>query len=51
MMLCASKEKAYAIYEDIFKEVAELFPSKRIHLGGDEAAVEHNWANAPTALR
>ena len=50
MMLCASKEKAYAIYEDIFKEVAELFPSKRIHLGGDEAAVEHNWAKCPNCL-
>lgn len=50
MMLCASNEKAYTIYEDIIREVAELFPSKRLHLGGDEAAVQHNWAKCPDCL-
>ena len=44
MMLCAHQEKVYKIYEDIIREVATLFPSKRIHLGGDEAAVKENWA-------
>lgn len=44
MMLCANNEKVYTIYEDIIKEVAALFPSKSIHLGGDEAAVKENWA-------
>ena len=47
MMLCADSDKAYSIYEDIIREVAELFPSKRIHLGGDEAAVQQNWAKCP----
>lgn len=50
MMLCASNEKAYAIYEDIIREVAELFPSEKLHLGGDEAAVQHNWAKCPDCL-
>ncbi len=50
MMLCASNEKAYAIYKDIIREVAELFPSERLHLGGDEAAVQHNWAKCPDCL-
>lgn len=44
MMLCASNEEVYDIYNDIITEVAALFPSKRIHLGGDEAAVKENWA-------
>ena len=44
MMLCASNDNVYKIYEDIISEVATLFPSKKIHLGGDEAAVKENWA-------
>ena len=50
MMLCADEEKVYTIYEDIIKEVAMLFPSKRIHLGGDEAAVKENWAKCDDCL-
>ena len=50
MMLCASSEKAYKVYEDIIREVAQLFPSKRIHLGGDEAAVKDNWAQCEECL-
>ena len=44
MMLCAANEKVYRIYDDIIREVAALFPSNKIHLGGDEAAVKENWA-------
>lgn len=44
LMLCASKEGVYSLYGDIIKEVGSLFPSRYIHLGGDEAAVERNWA-------
>lgn len=44
MMLCAANEDVYIIYKDIIEEVAALFPSKYIHLGGDEAAVKENWA-------
>ena len=44
MMLCAHNKDVYAIYEDIIEEIAMLFPSKKIHLGGDEAAVKENWA-------
>lgn len=43
-MLCASQEGVYRLYNDILREVAALFPSPYIHLGGDEAAVERNWA-------
>lgn len=44
LMLCASQHGVYDLYDDIIKEVAALFPSQYIHLGGDEAAVERNWA-------
>lgn len=44
LMLCASQHGVYDLYDDILGEVAELFPSQYIHLGGDEAAVERNWA-------
>ena len=50
MMLCAHNEDVYTIYEDIIKEVAMLFPSKSIHLGGDEAAVKDNWAKCEDCL-
>lgn len=50
MMLCAHQESVYSIYEDIIKEVAMLFPSKKIHLGGDEAAVKDNWAKCSDCL-
>lgn len=42
-MLCASQSGVYNLYKDIIKEVAEVFPSKYIHLGGDEAVLERNW--------
>lgn len=50
MMLCACSDDAYFIYNNIFREVAEIFPSKRIHIGGDEAAVKENWAKCPDCL-
>ena len=49
-MLCACSDEAYTIYADIFKEVAEIFPSESIHLGGDEAAVNANWAKCEECL-
>ncbi len=47
MMLCAANKDVYTIYKDILEEIAELFPSEKIHLGGDEAAVKENWAKCP----
>lgn len=50
MMLCACSDEAYSVYADIFKEVAEIFPSNSIHLGGDEAAINANWAKCEDCL-
>ena len=38
---CVAKESNYTIIEDIIKEVADIFPSKYIHIGGDE--VKFSW--------
>lgn len=43
LMLCANNEQTYTVFKDIINEVATLFPSRFIHLGGDEAVVEQNW--------
>ena len=44
--VCAGKETTYAFLEDVIKEVAELFPSKYIHIGGDECN-KTNWKKCP----
>lgn len=51
MMLCSACEKVYTIYNDIIKETAAIFPSEYIHLGGDEAAVNENWAKCENCLK
>lgn len=43
LMLCANNDKVYTVYDDVIKEIAELFPSSKIQLGGDEAVIEKNW--------
>ncbi len=43
LMLCASNNDVYTLYKDILVEVAALFPSPYIHLGGDEAVIDANW--------
>ena len=50
MMLCANEDKVYEVYEDIIREIAQIFPSPQIHLGGDEAAVSSNWAKCEHCL-
>ncbi len=39
------KETTFAFLEDVIDEVVELFPSKYIHIGGDEAP-KTNWKNS-----
>lgn len=39
----APKEETFLFLEDVFTEVLELFPSKLIHIGGDEAPKDE-WA-------
>jgi len=43
-VLCVGQEKTYKFVEEVFREVAELFPSKYIHVGGDECPTVR-WEN------
>ena len=43
---CASKEDNYLLLDDILREVCELFPSRYIHIGGDEVDMSQ-WRRCP----
>ena len=45
-VLCAGREKTYTFLEDVLTEVCELFPSKYIHIGGDESP-KVRWEKCP----
>lgn len=44
--LCPCKETTFEFAENVFSEIAALFPSKYIHLGADEVEKE-SWKNQP----
>lgn len=43
---CAGKESTFEFLQDVIDEVITIFPSKYIHIGGDEAT-KTNWAKCP----
>jgi len=43
---CAGKEDTFKFLEDVLTEVMTIFPSKYIHIGGDEAT-KTNWETCP----
>ena len=45
-VLCAGKENTYTFLENVLTEVMALFPSKYIHIGGDESP-KVRWAKCP----
>jgi len=47
---CAGKESTFEFLENVLLEVIELFPSKYIHVGGDEAT-KTNWAKCPNCKK
>ena len=46
VVMCAGSEKPFEFLEDIFKEIAPLFPGEYIHIGGDECP-KKSWKNCP----
>ena len=46
IILCAGKESTYQFLTDVLDEVMDIFPSKYIHLGGDEAN-KSVWEKCP----
>lgn len=49
-LYCVGKESTFDFLADVFKEVFALFPSKYIHIGGDEA-VYTRWAACPNCQK
>ena len=45
-VLCLGQEKSFQFLEDVLDEVVRLFPSKYIHIGGDEAP-RNSWRHCP----
>jgi hexosaminidase len=45
-ILCAGNEKTYQFIQDVMDELIDIFPSKYIHLGGDEAP-KQRWTTCP----
>ncbi|TKG94128.1 beta-N-acetylhexosaminidase [Puteibacter caeruleilacunae] len=43
---CAGNDKTFEFLEDVLSEVMDLFPSKYIHIGGDEAT-KTEWKKCP----
>ncbi|SFD77153.1 hexosaminidase [Chitinophaga sp. CF118] len=44
--ICPCKETTFTFAEDVFAEIAALFPSQYIHLGADEVE-KSSWKNSP----
>ncbi|MET0635635.1 MAG: family 20 glycosylhydrolase [Chitinophagaceae bacterium] len=44
--LCPAKEEVYQFLDKVFTELATLFPSEYIHMGGDETA-RNFWEKSP----
>lgn len=46
LIMCGGNDKVYEFAKAIIDEIVELFPSKYIHLGGDECSKYH-WNRCP----
>ena len=46
IIFCAGNDQTYTFLQDILDEVTALFPSRYVHLGGDEARKTH-WKKCP----
>lgn len=44
--VCIGNEEVFTFFQNILDETMALFPSKYIHIGGDEAAMNH-WGKCP----
>lgn len=49
-VLCAGRETTFEFLENVLAEVLELFPSKYIHIGGDECP-KVRWEKCPDCRR
>lgn len=49
-VFCVGKEETFEFLETVLDEICEIFPSKYIHIGGDECP-RTNWKKCPDCLR
>jgi hexosaminidase len=49
-VFCAGKEETFTFLEDVLTEVIALFPSKYIHIGGDECP-KTRWKTCPNCQK
>jgi len=49
-VFCAGKDETFTFLEDVLKEVMALFPSKNIHIGGDECP-KTRWKVCPNCQK
>ena len=49
-VFCAGKDSTFEFLQDVLAEVIELFPSKYIHIGGDECP-KARWKECPLCQR
>lgn len=49
-VFCAGQEKTFSFLEDVMDEVLALFPSKYVHVGGDECPKD-NWKLCPNCQK
>ncbi len=45
IIYCAGNDSVYTFLQDVMDEIMALFPSRYIHIGGDEARKTY-WGNA-----
>lgn len=45
-VLCVGKEETFKFLEDVLSEICDIFPSKYIHIGGDECPKDR-WKECP----
>lgn len=50
IVLCPGKEDMFRFLEDVFSEMAPLFPGKYFHIGGDECP-KTSWKNCPACQK
>ena len=48
--LCPGKEATFKFIEDVLTETMDIFPSRLIHIGGDEAS-KADWSSCPDCRR
>jgi len=50
-LVCPHKPEIWKFYSAVFDALKDIFPSKIVHLGGDEAPLEKTWEKCPLSVK